>query len=451
MDRRWFRALGLSLALCLTPIVGCGNEPPVTLKVALQNEDVVLENGLRVVVQREPAWKSAVVDVRYRVGSREDPEGRSGVAHFAEHLLFRGTRDLPGKAFDEELELVAGGHSNAFTDRDGTEYFEHVAPTDVPRALFLEAQRMAFPLHGVTEQVFATERNVVENERRLNHSGVAEQVRLALRRGLYPQGHPYRRTTIGEAQDLQRTTLAEANAFVARHYRPDNATLIVVGNVEVEPTLEAIAKAFAKIPRPAVGVPERPALAPLPPLEEDVRESLEDPEGDRALIVAWRAPEPATPDAFVMRFARDYLLSELHQTLVIEAKVAQAVDVDIDEGELGSMVAVHVDKLSAGEAEHALSMVDSAVAKLTHPMQVWPVGRFRSRQMLSLFREVMLPVSRAEYMQRSLARTGRPDTVQLDLLTTQAVTIEEVSRVMEEQLFDRHRVVVKVSPKGEKP
>ena len=439
-----------ALALLGSLTTACKSEV-VTVKVVLENEDVVLENGLRVIVHREPAWKSAVVDIRYRVGSRQDPLDRTGLAHLVEHLLFRGTRDLPGQAFDDEIESIAGGHFNAFTKTDATEYYEHVAPTDVPRALFVEAQRMAFPLHGVGEADFSAERNVVENERRERRSGVREEISDLIRQALFPSPHPYGRSTIGAPADLARATLGDATTFVKNYYRPDAATLLVVGNVDVASTLDAIAKAFAKIPNPPVLPPYRAPVAPPPPLDADVRRDVRGPTSTRALLVAWVTPAPATPDAFVLRFVQDYLQVLLDEGLVLGAQIAKKVRVIVHEQDLASVLYVEVSGIHKGESERALSILDTALSMLTQTDRLWAIGAWRSHRMLHMFREIMLPVARAEYMQDALARTGRPDTVELDLLSTQAVTIAEVARVAGAVLVGRHRAIVRVFPEGDAP
>lgn len=436
----------LSTLVVALGLAACSGRPPVTLKASLPHEDVVLENGLRVIVQREPAWRSAVVDVRYRVGSANDPAERTGLAHFVEHLMFRGTRDLPGKAFDEEIANLAGTF-NAITSRDATEYFEVVPTTDVPGALFVEAQRMAFPLHDLSEAAFATERNVVDAERRLRHLGPEKHVRDTLADALFPSGHPYHGGSIGSKADLERATISDARAFVARHYGPENATLVVVGNVDVEATLLRIAHDFGSIPRRAAPPPLR--YVPVA-LAADVTREIPSPFSKGLVVVAWHALPEGGRESTVLRFAATYLEAVLTRAIVEEAHMARKVDVDFDGGELGSVVSVVVKDIELGELGRVHAAIDDTMKVLSSERELWPIGGLRSQAMLDVFHTINTPLERARYMQDSLALYGNADTAQRDLLALQAVSRSDVAEAIE-KLRAQKRVVVNVVPKGDRP
>jgi zinc protease len=425
---------------------GCAASAPVTVRASLPHEDVVLENGLRVVVQREAAWRSAVVDVRYRVGSADDPEGHAGLAHLVEHLMFRGTRDLPKKAFDEELSDLTGGSFNAYTTTDATEYYEEIPSTDVPRALFLEAQRMAFPLHDLTEKDFTTERDVVEAERRLDQGDTWTPALEAAFAAAFPRGHGYHESTIGTAESLHRSTLADARAFVTKHYAPGSATLVVVGNVDVAATLRTIAHDFGAIP--ARPVPERRASA-VPPLAADTTTIVTTP-GRRGALVAWPAPGRGAPDLPAYRFAARYLDAVLLKEIVRDARAASDVDVLLLEGERASLFVVTIEDVVRGRIDDALREVREDVALLSAERQLWPIGAYRSAAMIDIVQAVNRPRERAHYIQSSLALFGNGDTAQHDLLATQSVTKEEVAEAFA-QLASAHRVTVRLVPKGEAP
>jgi zinc protease len=149
------------VALC-----ACGGAPPesnaIKIAVDLKTEPYRLANGLEVVIHEEPSFREVAVNMRYRVGSKDDPMGQSGIAHFAEHLMFRGSRHIEGRTFQEALDEVTVAKANAYTSHDETEYSTILPAKDLPRALWLEADRMAYPASGVTETAFAVERDVVK-------------------------------------------------------------------------------------------------------------------------------------------------------------------------------------------------------------------------------------------------------------------------------------------------
>ena len=437
-------AMTLGLGTIAAPtLVGCeGAQPPVALKVELRNEYVVLENGLRVVVNREPAWRTAVVDVRYRVGSREDPPGKEGLAHYVEHLMFRGTKDLPHGAFDDAIQETTGGRFNASTWADATEYHQHVDAAEVPAALFVEAQRLAYPFYELTEEEHLAERAVVENERRLNHSGSGEVVHAFVRESLYPPPHPYRRPTIGSAASIHALTREDARAFAARYYRPENATLVVTGNVDVAATLDTIARYFAKIPRGTVAPPLR--VPPVPGvLAADARTRVVVPSvASSALLVVWPLPPASVTDPAVLRGARGYLGAFAEDSLVREEKLCDGVDFDLDERELATELWMECSRPT--DDAKVLSTIGAALGNAANGARLWPIGRIRSSRMVSLVENVMDPEARASELQRSLALTGRADTMQLQLRAMQVVTTDDVAAFVTTHLAGRPRVIVKM-------
>ncbi|MDB4934858.1 MAG: Zinc protease, partial [Labilithrix sp.] len=255
---RRMRLRVLSLALpALLAVAACGgsgrpssNAPDgaLTINIALPIEELDLPNGLHVVLHQERSASLALVHVRYHVGSKDDPQGRSGFAHLFEHLMFRGSKNTGTKDYQQWLEDV-GGITNAETDLDTTDYHAYVPPGALPRAIWLEADRMAYPLAPLDEAGFAHERDVVKNEWRQHYEDVPlGNLDSIAREAIYGISHPYGTSTIGRADELDKATLAEARAFARAYYRPNNATLIVCGLFDVASTRELVTKYFGTIP-----------------------------------------------------------------------------------------------------------------------------------------------------------------------------------------------------------
>lgn len=206
-----------------------------------------LANGLRVVTLEEHAAPVAVVQIWYHVGSKDEVAGRTGLAHLLEHNMFNGTHAHPPGTFSR-LVAKAGGDDNAFTSFDYTAYYEKFAADRLTLGLELEADRMRNLL--LTEKEFDRERQVVKEERRMRtednpESALVEQVRAAAF-----VAHPYGRPVIGWMEDIDRLTVDDLKRFYERYYRPDNATLVVVGDFDTATLLPEVKRIFGPIEAP---------------------------------------------------------------------------------------------------------------------------------------------------------------------------------------------------------
>src|SRR4051794_18994590 len=248
--------------LLLSPIVSRAEEVALP---KLPMESYRLPNGLRVVLHRDPSVPRVSVCVAYHVGSKNESAGRTGFAHFFEHMMFRGTKNVPN--YDIPLQET-GAQSNAFTTEDLTVYYETVPTSFLDRALYLEAERLAFLPSALDQDKFNTEREVVKNERRQSYEnvpyGLAEETILA---NVFPKGHPYSWSVIGSMKDLDAASLKDLRQFFGEFYHPGNASLCLAGDFDVEAARASIRKYFGPIP---AGNPVRPVVAPAPPLPDSV-------------------------------------------------------------------------------------------------------------------------------------------------------------------------------------
>ena len=218
-----------------------------------------LDNGLTVLVQEDHRTPVAAVHVMYHVGSKDERPGRTGFAHLFEHLLFQGSEHVP-KGGHFRFVQNAGGTLNGSTWFDRTNYFEVLPASQLELALWLESDRMGFFLPSITREKLDNQRDVVKNERRQAYEnrpyGLAFETALAT---AFPEGHPYRHPTIGYMEDLDAADLEDVQEFFRRYYGPDNAVLVVAGDVETDRVLELARKWFGEIPGgetpPPVDVP----------------------------------------------------------------------------------------------------------------------------------------------------------------------------------------------------
>lgn len=312
----------------------------------VQSEDVsefTLPNGLQVVVI--PDHRAPVVTqmVWYRAGAADEPPGASGIAHFLEHLMFKGTEDIPTGQFSKII-AKNGGDDNAFTNHDVTAYFQRVAKERLPKVMEMEADRMA-NLRLTPEDV-ATERDVILEERRSrvdNDPGaiLQEQMMAALYRN-----HPYGIPIIGWEHEMKELDREDALDFYRRFYAPENAILIIAGDVEADEVKTLAEKTFGKIPRH--GEAQKRVRPREPEHDAPVTVTLEDPRAGRTTVQryyvapSYASAEPGEAEALdiLMRIATHGATGRIYKHLVMEDQVAASAggwytDSSLDSGRLG--------------------------------------------------------------------------------------------------------------------
>src|SRR6478609_4288691 len=207
-----------------------------------------LPNGLTVIVHEDHSDPIVHVDVTYHVGSARETPGKSGFAHFFEHMMFQGSDHV---ADEEHFKIVqgAGGDMNGTTNRDRTNYFETLPKNYMETALWLEADRMGFLLDAVTQKKFEVQRSTVKNEKGQNVDNVPYGLASEyIDKNLYPYGHPYSWLTIGYIEDLNRVNANDLKNFFLRWYGPNNAVVTVGGDVDPKEVVRMAEKYFGPIP-----------------------------------------------------------------------------------------------------------------------------------------------------------------------------------------------------------
>jgi len=222
------------------------SEKKLPLEKYFENEVIELENGLRVVLHKDTSVPFVDIALYFHVGSKNEPEGKSGFAHLFEHLLFNGTPNAPGEFFDY-IDEIGGIGANGSTSRDFTNYYEYVPKTSLEAALWLEADRMANILDGITKEKVQTQIEVVKNEKGLGENepfGVSYETTL---KALFPKGHPYHHSTIGSVEDLESASLEDFEAWFETYYGARNAVLSIVGDIDYAEAEALVRKYFSHI------------------------------------------------------------------------------------------------------------------------------------------------------------------------------------------------------------
>ncbi len=312
---RWSRSL---LALALATVTQATAQPSAPGRLAVA--EATLDNGLRVLVQEDPRNPIVAVQIFYRVGSRNERPGATGLAHFLEHLMFKGT-PTRGRGEISRLVELNGGRDNAFTTKDMTGYYVNIAADRLDLVLQIEADRMRNLLLDAAE--IDSERKVVMEERRSRAEDDPEGLVSEAMSSLAFQAHPYRWPIIGWMTDIARINPAELRAFYDTYYVPNNAILVIAGDVKAADALALVRRRFGPIPR---GAAPPPVTAVEPP-QNDERRLVVRKEGAQLPIVniAWHVPNHTSADAAALELLSTVLsegrASRLYQRLVYEKRM----------------------------------------------------------------------------------------------------------------------------------
>ena len=333
-----FRPAALALALATALSAGAYAPPAMAADapvVDIPYQTFTLPNGLRVVVHTDRKAPIVAVNVWYHVGSKDEPAGRSGFAHLFEHLMFNGSENAPGEFFDPFKQVGATGQ-NGTTNSDRTNYFENVPTTALDMALWMESDRMGHMLGAIDQKTLDEQRGVVQNEKRQSQNQPYGQVWDELGRALYPKGHPYHHSTIGSMNDLNAASLEDVKTWFKAWYGPNNAVLVLAGDIDLPTAREKVAKYFGHIPAgPTMAQPKvDPAV-----LKRDSRAEMTDNVPQARIYRLWNIAEYGQPDVERLQLLARVLggakSSRLDQRLLHRDKLVDSVSAAAFTSQLG--------------------------------------------------------------------------------------------------------------------
>ncbi|MGH9237893.1 MAG: M16 family metallopeptidase [Vicinamibacterales bacterium] len=336
-------------------------------------EKYTLPNGLDVILRQDRRLPVVAVDLWYHVGPANEEKGRTGFAHLFEHMMFQCSKHVPCDQHFQLLEAAGASDVNGTTDFDRTNYFETVPSNQLELALWLESDRMGYLLDKVDQAALANQQDVVRNERRQSVEnqpyGLAEEAMVQL---LYPPGHPYYGNVIGSHEDIQAAKLDDVQRFFRQYYAPNNASLAIVGDIDVAQTKALVQKYFGTLRRgPAVP----PIKATTPRITTERRKVVSSRVELPRVYMAWITPafyKPGDADADIAAtLLGGGRSSRLYKKLVYEQQIAQDVSAQQYSLVLGSIFQIQVTARpgrTAAEIEKALD-AELAMLRATAPAQ----------------------------------------------------------------------------------
>jgi zinc protease len=409
-----------------------------------------LPNGMTALLSEDHSAPVVAVTVWYHVGSKNERPGRTGFAHLFEHMMFEGSQNVETGEHRRLIQSL-GGSFNGSTTEDRTNYYETLPSNQLETAIWMEADRMATLLTRVNQERLDAEREIVKNERRLRVDnqpfGVADEVTTA---ALFPATHPYSWPVIGSMTDLSAASLDDVKGFFRTYYSPNNATIAISGDIDVDRTKAMLDRWFGPIPRgPAIERPRVPATT----LAAEKRLVLEDSRARLPqLQISWPTVGNDSPDRWALDAVASVLTldrtSRLRKVLVYDRQLATNVFAFNSTSENAGYFQVFVAPRPNASLTEIENVVDSVIAAVqAGPLSPAEVQRVKNYAAVSTVTGLQSRIARAERLAEGWVFDGDPLSYRTDLQRAQAVTPADVQRVARRYL-GAGRVVLSMVPAG---
>jgi zinc protease len=444
LSARWLLSAGAAATVALAATTGAQSIPRIPF------EKYILPNGLEVILHQDHTTPMIAVDTWYHVGSGDEKPGHTGFAHLFEHLMFMGSEHVPTGQFDQLLE-AAGANNNGSTTEDRTNYYETMPSNALPLALYLDSDRMGFLLPALDSAKVDLQRNVVKNERRQRVDNVpygkSDETILA---ALYPKGHPYSWPVIGSMADLSAATLADVKNFFRTYYAPNNATLVIAGDFNVDSAKALVKHYFGDIPR-GPQIPPRPSPVPVV-IPRDTFLVLQDRVQLPRVYYTWPSVKNFAHDDAALNVLASVLAdgknSRLYKRLVYDMQIAQ----DVSAYQNGERLAGYFQIIVTPRKGIAPARIDSLVRAELVKLQKDGItsrelARVQNSTRSDFLRSLATDLGKAELLNQYNYFVGDPDYVQRDAARYDAVTRADVQRVARMYL-GKPKVVLTVVPDG---
>ncbi len=447
--------LGCLLALLITISCKPGKDTTIAntkTTFALPYEKFILNNGLEVILHEDHSDPIVAVATVMHIGSNREKPGKTGFAHFFEHMSFNDSENTPQGA-NRKLIPEWGGQRNGGTWTDGTIYYEVVPKDAFDKILWIDSDRLGFMINTVTKEALEAEKQVVKNEKRERVDnapyGYTDEI---IRTNLYPKEHPYNWTVIGSLPDLQAATLEDVKEFYDMYYGASNATLVIAGDINVQETKEKVQQWFGEIRKGA----EVAKMKPMPvTLAHSKSLYFED---NFAKLPELQLVFPTVENYHRDMYALDILgallsgskKSPLYKIIVEEKKLAPAVSTLQSSDELAGEFVFRVRANAGVNLTDVKTSIDEGLARFEKEgFTDTELQRIKAEQETNLYQGIATILNKAFTLAQDNEFIGRPDYVLNSAALTQAVTKEDIIRVYNQYIKGKNYIMVSVIPHGQ--
>lgn len=437
-----------AVVAAITVFSSCGKKSDDVMSI--DYEEYTLDNGLKVVLHEDHSDPIVAQAIAFHVGSAREKEGKTGFAHFFEHMLFQRSENLPRNAFFTKIAEM-GGDFNGGTSNDYTIYYECVPRNALEKILWMESDRMGYFINTVTQSGLEREKDVICNEKRQtevnNAYGMMDDV---MSKNFFPKRHPYSWTVIGEFEDIKSATIEDVKEFYGTYYVPSNATLCIAGDFDTEEVKALIDKYFAEIPGHPV---EKPAVWDVK-LDGTRTLYYEDQFATMpAVEIAWPAvasghEDEAALDAFCSLFGRGKN-SPLYKNIV-EKNLAPRVSAYNSALESAGQVSISATAFPGVDIDLIMEAVEQSMADFeANGVDEEELATIKAMNEASAYRNLGSVLGKAMMLARSKEFYGKADKFIDDIADFNKVTSEDVMRVYDKYIKGQNYVAVVAVPKGE--
>lgn len=403
----------------------------------ISTEKYKLQNGLEVILYKDVSLPLISVNIWYKVGSAYEQKGKTGLAHFFEHMMFQGSENVPKEMHFRYIQ-EAGGTLNGSTNFDRTNYYEKLPSNSLELALWLESDRMGYFLSALTREKLDNQKSVVANERLERYDnqpyGLAWEIIL---KNLYPENHPYSWATIGFLEDIKSYNLDDVQNFFKTHYSPDNASLVIAGDLETVKTKDLVEKYFGPIA--SFNHRKKPEETSSG-LEKNIIVEHPDNVQLERLYLAWQTDKIYTDDDPVLDVLADILTgsknSRLNKRLVFDDEIAQDVSSFQYSGKFGGMFMI----ISTAKPNVTLEMIKQVIMDeintiINSGIEEKELVKTKNGIKASFIYSMQSIDNIADRLNMYNFYLDDPNKFNFDLMRYNKITINEVSEVCRKYLY----------------
>ncbi len=441
--------------LAISSFVACNksSEEKETPELSINYKKIELENGLDVVFHVDKSDPVVAVELMVHVGSAREIEGRTGFAHLFEHLLFLESENLGKGGLDKMSARIGGSGANGSTSRDRTNYLQTVPKDALEKMIWAEADKLGYFINTVTNPVLAKEKQVVKNEKRQSvDNRPYGHNQYVIGKNLYAKDHPYNWQVIGSLEDLQNATLQDVKDFYKKWYVPNNSTLVLSGDIDIEEATKWVHKYFDEIPK---GKEEIPALEKRPGFVKETKYLYYEDNFARVpqLTMVWPSVESYHPDSYALEVLTQYLTdgksAPLNQVLVDDLKLTSFTSMYNYISEVAGETQLSVRAFNGKKLDELKTGIEKGFAKFeAEGISEKDLNRIKAGQETSFYRSLSSVLGKGTNLASYNTYLGNPGFATEDIKKTLAVTTEDVMRVYNKYIKGKNYIATSFVPKN---